>query len=897
MTENNEISNSQNNIKAKNISPVIFNDLILFKEEILKEMKLYQNKINDTVSKNYEDFSKLLDVANNKLYNYETDKALFMKQIEFIEEKNKLLSSVDEKNNELKNQLMVIDLHLKTCQKELDDACFKYDKVIIDNLLIPGFVGKGCKFPYFKEYINDIQGQINIAVSQNQQNANNLTANKQIVEGQIRQLNTKFKKLEYDSKQFTIEKNLLIENKFNQMFESLNNQFSSSTTEYLKTNIELKNKISDIKSLSKSIVEENKKINYKTISEFEKIKKHFKRLKKNIVELSFLLSSGGRGLSGGGKYNKNIANNREQIIQQFNSMIIGLMKDVTKENSLEFNNEINNVLFPKKNVGSLIKKYIEGKIQAEDTKFEEKNKKKYNRLKTISDILNKGPGPKKFNSSPKNKNINLNFNATGNNNKSFSRKLTAEVNNINTNNKHNFGLNNNNESTSKIKNIMSKNISQIHIIKEEKNNLSRSISDSNSISNEITDLNEKSIINSKIYSKNSNEQNNIFNIKTDNSFKNENKKVLFRAATSNYDNKLFNFQNKNIDNMKLLMKVQYNNNKNNFEKTTYFKKESSNSINKSIDKYQNEINLLEKDENYKNEEVKSNSILKKSEKNINEKLRENHSYGKIKENDNKIGNLNNTNEFILEDGNDMKLIESNIKKENKNLIIKNANKTEDNIKIIKLQNEEKKNKINQINNLNNNNSSPIPIKSKNINIKNNFKKNQLIQNNLPIKEKQNDYSTDSNFLKYSKNINSYRNNFQKEALFSFIDNNKSSNINQNNIKNNTLSATNKRRPLSIMNSCQTRPSSKFRIKTNYNIFNDDIFINKNEIKNLNYCKDEKIIDKPLLINQTDFKVDNLKGSLENKLVQLEHFTKRKLDELVKEIKNFIPIHFNAYIKE
>ena len=87
MNENNEISNSQNNIKAKNISPVIFNDLILFKEEILKEMKLYQNKINDTVSKNYEDFSKLLDVANNKLYNYETDKALFMKQIEFIEEK------------------------------------------------------------------------------------------------------------------------------------------------------------------------------------------------------------------------------------------------------------------------------------------------------------------------------------------------------------------------------------------------------------------------------------------------------------------------------------------------------------------------------------------------------------------------------------------------------------------------------------------------------------------------------------------------------------------------------------------------------------------------------------------------------------------------------------------
>ena len=100
-----------------------------------------------------------------------------------------------------------------------------------------------------------------------------------------------------------------------------------------------------------------------------------------------------------------------------------------------------------------------------------------------------------------------------------------------------------------------------------------------------------------------------------------------------------------------------------------------------------------------------------------------------------------------------------------------------------------------------------------------------------------------------------------------------------------------------MNSCQTRPLSKYKVKNKFNIFNEDIFIDKNLIHQLNYCKDEDIIDKPLLINQTNFKLDNTKGSLENKLLELEYFTKRKLDELVREIKNFIPIHFNAYIKE
>ena len=58
------------------------------------------------------------------------------------------------------------------------------------------------------------------------------------------------------------------------------------------------------------------------------------------------------------------------------------------------------------------------------------------------------------------------------------------------------------------------------------------------------------------------------------------------------------------------------------------------------------------------------------------------------------------------------------------------------------------------------------------------------------------------------------------------------------------------------------------------------------INKINYCRDEDIIDKPLLINQTDFKVGNLKGGVENKLM-----------EFVREIKNFIPIHFNAYLKE
>ena len=76
-----------------------------------------------------------------------------------------------------------------------------------------------------------------------------------------------------------------------------------------------------------------------------------------------------------------------------------------------------------------------------------------------------------------------------------------------------------------------------------------------------------------------------------------------------------------------------------------------------------------------------------------------------------------------------------------------------------------------------------------------------------------------------------------------------------------------------MSSSQTRPISKYRIKNKYNIFNEDIFVNKIMINKRNYFRDEDIIEKPLLINQTHFKFGNLKGGAENKLMELEYFTK------------------------
>ena len=208
MEENNdkidkEITSLKNITNDKLLNQVTLRDLILFKEDILKEMRQNFSNIRTSLS---DKFKKFVEDANEKLPVDLSENSQFMKRIKFIEEKNKILSTLTEKETILNEKIMVNDLHINNCQKDLNDAIFKYDRAILNNLLIPGLVGQGCKFLNFRDYMADIQGQINNAFSKLDLNGNNIYQNKKSLEDEINKANTKIKNLEYDSKQFTFEK-------------------------------------------------------------------------------------------------------------------------------------------------------------------------------------------------------------------------------------------------------------------------------------------------------------------------------------------------------------------------------------------------------------------------------------------------------------------------------------------------------------------------------------------------------------------------------------------------------------------------------------------------------------------------------------------------------------------
>lgn len=953
MEENNdkletELISLKNIPDDKLLNQATLRDLIIFKEDILKEMRQYASKIKITLS---DKFNKFVEETNQKLPDTLTDNGgLFMKNIRFIEEKNKILSSISEKENNLNEKIMVNDLHINNCQKELNDAVFKYDRAILDNLLIPGLVGKGCKFLNFRDYMMDIQEQINNAFSKLDYNGDNINKNKKTLEEQINQANTKIKNLEYESKQFTFEKTLVLENKMKQDMETQNKNIIELTGEFYKKNVELKNQVDSLKKTEKLITEENRRINFHTLNEFEKIQKGFNYMKKTIIDLGKLLILSDKRTN----KNKNFAANKQLIIEQFNNMILDLMKDAKKEKTIsktKETKETQNSKVQQKKAVSVIKQYIEGKIQADDTNYGEKEKKERKKNSHIKDIENeeiyKRNSIKRQSYIMTNKIEEINSYRLNNNNKvgtsfekykKFSRHASVEFKDVN----KVSSLGSNNDENDSKKNINNNILGEVNksrqfeIIKEEKNNLSKS--DEYSLFSDLEDdfknlqLNEQSNISNikKYENKKYNEE--ITQSNMENSFKKFNKhKLFFRAATTNFDivkPKDSENINPNQESFKLLLKAQENLRKKNLEKQQIIKKDSG--LSQIVDKKISSNNISHNTQDRFLDKKQSNKTESLSSKITNSYINQDNQINENKKND--LINIKN-NDFGFQNHETNKYDRMSEKIEFKNeKSVKNSEENQNNIEINignkkdletkddKIVEENKKGTLDKVNiypkenlllnykqkdNFDNIIIAPKCNKNKNkINLYNssNYSKTNYTFKMMPTKNKMKNLSPENNNLKQVKFDNNndnlkreinlsanIKNNHHKIIYkFSTQDNKRKSTI--PNLKSLTNNSNN-------WKDSQLKYNNNLRIMKNYNALNEDIFVNKDEIKKMNYYKDKDIIDKPLLANQINFRVQNSKGTIENKIIELEYFTKKKLDELVREIKNFIPIHFNAYVKE
>ena len=754
----NAISNKKHQ-KQEILNQVTRGDLLLFKEEILQTIRELKNELNNKITEKFDSYNKLVESSKQKLYKYEFDKNTFLSLVTFAQEKNEILSEINKLKNELKTEINVNTLHIDNCQMEVSNMGFKYDRIISNNLLVPGIIGPMCKFENLKDYIIDNRKEIPNLINNVIQFKDELKKIKKNI-SEFKDVHEKFLKTIEPMYQEYVNVNITqLENKIKREIELINKKISEVRIENIinvqnsqdkeKQQNEYSKKIEEIQKNN----EENKKLYNYTLSRLEKNLAEFINVKKCVLELSNVFAKHKRSYG-----DENLNENKREVIMNFGNMVSSLIKDLS----------INKKKLSKKLLPNMADLDTNNNVDSEKN-----NKKEYIDAKPYS----------------------LNQSKRKSNDQMKNRNSLRKINNF-------LSFKNNN--------------------KDNLNEIKKTLF-SNYISKE-TNPNDNKIM---IKDETSTSPNKNSNIKID--------KIILNDEDCNINSSRFSTIKEK--------KINYINDKNsNQNKLDEYIKDIENNNGNLKDQINEKVNI----------KIIKNKMLKNR---TDEKLITGDIYN------NSIAS-NNNSIFIKKNANEKEQ--------------KNGDANGENIILSIMKNNEQglSSRTEKITSLNFRNKK---LKDKIFLKENTKEKNAMFHSEKKFEKSKGKKSVISDELHFKSQFNKKYRNFNggPESLSEEY----------------TLTTGNKINKKKVLRNIDSYNSLTYRQ------YDKELYYDKNIEKGLNYIKDKDIIDEPLISNQDNFKLIEEKGGIDKKLLELEFFTKKKFDELVKEIKNFIPIHFNSHLKD
>ncbi len=343
--EENDQINNNNNI----IGNISYTDLSKIRNEFLVSIKQVQREL----TKKFDEQNKILTSSISDI----KEKIIeFPKMNSSLTEATANITIILDKIDDIESfkkkaeaQLITHDIRLNNTIKDLADSKYKYDKIFIDNLTLPGFIGPQSQYKTLSDYIyNNIQVVTNLSTLKDQMKDDldfikskyeNMNNDITILVGTIidrcnNYSDNKDKNLE-DELKSEIKSNsekiveirmqnakdaILFDKKNKELKDELNNILSIKS-EFYNKNMELKEQLDNILSLKddienklNSIVESNNKENNSNnfIQKFEQLNFEFVKIKSNVENILKFIND----LKTKNNINKNIKKNYKEKLKK-----------------------------------------------------------------------------------------------------------------------------------------------------------------------------------------------------------------------------------------------------------------------------------------------------------------------------------------------------------------------------------------------------------------------------------------------------------------------------------------------------------------------------------------------------------------------------------------------------
>ena len=886
-------------------------ELNTFKDNILSLLKerdkIFLNKLSDY--KTSTDKIKFEFNSENKLTNSKFSK--------IIDTQAKMTSRLDQLSDyenfvtKTKEKLVSHDIRLTNIRNDFSLATQKYDKIYLDNLELPGYIGRCAKYKncqsFFLDVIKDL-AKLNIY---REKNILDLKMYKDKLETIISSMNSILDNNNESQIKYINEMKEKILKDCKSMFEDVSDgmkdirvENSKYAVDLISTSMNLSKKWEKLEKIKEELLE---KFNYDvnkyqmltddTIKSFEEFKNEYGVIRRKFMELAeFIKDIRFRKNIGGNVKKKEVKQMVKKMLKKrksFEGEKVQLLSDITSIENIDYkkyyniesndeaeiNNESNgeekNIHNRSKSMKPKNKKLFNNNIkEKEKEKLNEKNKEKINSNKISKEIKQK----KEMNQSVEDTRVpRINMNNSSVNkysNIDKEKEKNKSSRSVNMNMKLNISNSMNNK-----KNSMNK------ITQDEKNIKNNLIIDSKNLKDE-ENFDQK---NKEMNKSNKNKDSNIIKLVKNNTNNNIELRNILDDNSNKYTDKLENTtiplshrdKEKNIE--KENVTNTYNtNNTNNINNSS-----ANNKTNNIINYELNPIKLNNDSKPSLIEDVSTISDVKNSSSlNKDNKFSSEKSVSFISD-----SNGNNINKFIINDihleQNDKiikelasELEQSTAKKDKFEQKFKTACNNIEPINLLA------NNKISE--NKNNNqyqpsNNTKIEINPNNINNNgqinnqisntNNIEINCDKKNDIIIKENNSENMIKENVINSNNNIN----NININSKTPLIENECSNNKINNNIKINTnIDDINNSNTNSNINN-----SNNIEYNKNSNMNNPNNIVKNESIGNLNPIKISNEIHLNEVINSNS--VNSKLHAFDQKLLNLELYTKEKIIEIISQI--------------
>lgn len=260
------------------------------------------------------------------------------------------ITKIDDLSNnisKIKDQITSQEIRLNNTTKDLGEACYKYDKMYLDNLILPGQIGECCKFKNLREFLDFCVNQFGQFEIFKAKNIVDLKSYKEKIELLIGRFNKQFENFNKASYDFTNLKVAETKEYINEIIANINSRFPELKIEnsnyFLDIKNEIKNLIKERENLKEFKLDVTKLLdanfrkvqdsNNETSSKIGEYKTEFAKIKRNFIDIAEFIKDV--------RFKKNI--NNEISSAQLKKLSNSLIKDNNYNFSQEKVDSIHNI--------------------------------------------------------------------------------------------------------------------------------------------------------------------------------------------------------------------------------------------------------------------------------------------------------------------------------------------------------------------------------------------------------------------------------------------------------------------------------------------------------------------------------------------------------------------------